>query len=69
MSRSGPEIVEAREDPLDYVVPGPLLPAVRFALALVYSGAFEAERDETGQNVAQGNQFEGSLNGLRLLAS
>ena len=61
--RPGPEPVEAREDPTEYLEAGLLAPEVELARALVRTGAFGAERHEAGQNVTQGHQFEGSFHG------
>src|SRR6266542_3697615 len=61
MRRLGPEPMEAGEDPSEKVKAGPFAPAVGFARALVHSGALEPERHKAGQDVAQGNQLEGSL--------
>src|SRR5207247_1802411 len=38
------------------------------AFALVYAGAFEAEGDQTGQDVTHHGQFEGSLHDLASFA-
>ena len=55
--------MEAREDPSEHIEAGPPAPAVGLAPTFIHSGAFEAEGDETGQNITNGHQFEGSLHG------